>query len=393
MLLVSAFVLGGASRGGVSTFLSRLNISFPDSQPTAVQTVVEKQPIYLPQTTQEEAVIKVVKDYSPAVVSVIISKNVPVYQRYFIDPFGGGSGFVIPQVQQQGTQLQQVGGGSGFIVSDTGLVLTNKHVVSDTAAEYTIFTNEGKKYQAQVVARDPVEDLAIIKIIGDANQKFPTVKLGDSSNVQIGQSVIAIGNALAQFDNTVSVGVVSGLRRTITAGGGGASETLSNLIQTDAAINEGNSGGPLLNLKGEVIGVNTAMAAGAQAIGFVIPINQAKRDIDQVTRTGKIVYPFLGVSYTIIDGQIQKENKLSVDYGAWVISSSNQASVVAGSPAAAAGVKDSDIILEINSEKITQDNTLAQILSKYSPQDKVTLKVLRGTQELTLSAILTERKQ
>jgi len=217
--------------------------------------------------------------------------------------------------------------------------------------------------------------------------------------VQIGQTVIAIGNALGEFSNTVSVGVVSGLQRSIVAGGTGRSETLENLIQTDAAINEGNSGGPLLNLHGEVIGINTAVASNAENIGFVLPIDLAKRDLDQVKSSGKISYPYLGIYYLIVDDQVQKDNNLPVNYGAWVTTNSNSAdnntkkvsSVVPGSPARIAGVKDQDIILEINGEKIDKNNTLSQIIAKYSPGDKVKLKIQRGNQQIELEVTLADR--
>jgi len=360
--------------------------------PSAPQT-------YTPQTTQEQAVIGVVKDYSPAVVSIIISKNVPVMEKYYISPFDDfnqffedfGPDFTIPQYRQNGTRLQEVGGGSGFFIASDGMILTNKHVVSDTEAEYTVFTLDGKKYPAKVLARDPAQDLAIIKIEGAA--PFPTVKLGDSGTVQIGQSVIAIGNALGEFNNTVSVGVISGLSRTITAGGGGMSETLENIIQTDAAINEGNSGGPLFNLKGEVIGLNTAIAGNAQNIGFAIPINVAKKDIDQVKTTGQIVYPFLGVNYVTIDSQVQQDNKLPVDYGAWITTNGQSGTaVVSGSAAALAGLRNGDIILEIDGQKLDTDNTLSEVIAGHNPGDTLTLLVLRDQKNLTLPAVLGKRE-
>jgi S1-C subfamily serine protease len=210
--------------------------------------------------------------------------------------------------------------------------------------------------------------------------------------LQIGQSVIAIGNALAEFRNTVSVGVISGLGRTISASGGGTAETLQDIIQTDAAINPGNSGGPLLNLKGEVIGIDTAIAQGAQNIGFAIPINQVKRDIDQVSKTNKITYPFLGVRYILVDAKAKEKYKLTVDSGALILKGDNgEAAVTLGSAADKAGLKENDIILELNGEKITADNSLAKIIIKYNPGDNVTLKVLRGAQEINLQAILSER--
>jgi serine protease Do len=240
------------------------------------------------------------------------------------------------------------------------------------------------------LAKDPVQDLAILKIEGS---DFPIVRLGDSDSLQIGQTVIAIGNALGEFQNTVSVGVISGLGRTITASGGGMIETLEDIIQTDAAINPGNSGGPLLNLKGEVIGINTAVSLEGQNIGFTIPINKAKNDITQVKDLGKIVYPFLGVRYIIITPDIQKENNLSVDYGALIISGqgSDEQAVYPNSPAQKAGLKEKDIILEINGEKITTVNPLSKIISNYKVGDEINLKVLRVQEEKTFSIILEER--
>ena len=231
----------------------------------------------------EQAIVSAVKSASPSVVSIVISKNVPIYEQQYINPF-------FYQYVQKGTELQQVGAGSGFIVSSDGLVLTNKHVVQDSSAEYTVFTNDGSKYTAKVLALDPVQDLAVIKIEG-FGLSFKPLALGNSDEMQIGQTVIAIGNALGQFSNTVSVGVVSGLQRTISASdrSRGFSETLQGIIQTDAAINSGNSGGPLLNLKGEVIGINTAIAEGAQNIGFAIPANMAKKAIQQVASSGKLL--------------------------------------------------------------------------------------------------------
>ena len=402
--LIIGFGLGVASYGELGSWAKAFNFPIPKFavSKTAVPAGTVAVPNYQPQTTQEDAVIKVVKDYSPAVVSIIITKNVPVYEQYYsspdnsLDPFGFWNNFQVPQVRQKGTQNQEVGAGSGFIVSDDGTIITNKHVVSDSSAQYTVITTDGKKYPAKVLALDPVQDMAVVKITGAAGQKFPAVRLGDSASLQIGQSVIAIGNALGEFNNTVSVGVISGLQRSITAGGEGTNETLDNLIQTDAAINEGNSGGPLLNLKGEVIGVNTAMASGAQNIGFVLPINIAKRDIGQVKNTGKITYPYVGVYYTIVNDQVAQDNKLSVNYGAWITvdnsqTGTNTVSVIAGSPAQKAGLKDQDIVLEVNGEKITQSNTLSQIIAKYNPNDKVALKVQRGTGTIELDLTLGDR--
>lgn len=366
-------------------------------------------PDYLPMTTQEQAVINVVKMASRAVVSIVIYKDVPVYETYYEeqlllpDDFFGLSPFKleVPKQRQKGTQRQKIGEGTGFIVSQDGLILTNKHVASENDAQYVILTNDGKKYDVKVLALDPFQDLAVLKI--DQTQKvaqqgelalesFDILQLGNSDILQIGQTAVAIGNSLGEFRNTVSVGVISGLGRTITAEGGGISEILEDIIQTDAAINPGNSGGPLLNLRGEVIGVNVAMAQGAQSIGFAIPINEAKRAISGVETLGKIVYPFLGVRHTLITPEMQDELKLPVDYGSLIAQGSqNEPAVTPGSAADKAGLKPGDIILEAQGEKITADNSLGKIIRKYQPGDIITLKVLRDKQELTLSATLGEK--
>jgi serine protease Do len=353
---------------------------------------------YLPQTSQEEAIIKVVKKAFPTVVSVIVTKDIPKLKLYYEEPFkefkeffGIPFEFKVPQWKQEGYEKQEIGGGTAFFISEDGMLLTNAHVVADKEAEYTVLTNEGKKYPAKVLARDEIRDLAILKIEGGP---FPVLQLGNSDKLEIGQTVIAIGNALGEFRNTVSVGVISGLGRRVTASGGGTIETLEDVIQTDAAINRGNSGGPLLNLKGEVIGVNFAMASGAENIGFAIPINQAKKDIEQVKQFGKIVFPFLGVRYLIINDQIQKERKLPVNYGAWIVKGEGgEKAVFPGSPAEKVGLKEGDIILEFNGEKITSENPLAKIIMKYNPGDKVNLKVLREGKEILFEVVLGERSE
>lgn len=345
------------------------------------EKIVEKE--YVPQTTEEDKVINVVKSASPSVVSIVITKEVPIYSAY--DWFWG-----VPQ--SQGTEKQQVGAGSGFIVSSDGMVLTNKHVVSDTKAEYTVITNDDKEYEALVLARDPVQDIAILKI--QSNDSFSPIKLGSSENIQIGQTSIAIGNALGQLKNTVSVGVISGLERTVTATGGTTTETLEDIIQTDAAINSGNSGGPLLNLMGEVIGINTAVASSAENIGFAIPIDRAIKDIEKLKTTGKISYPFIGIRYVAISEDIMEELDLPVSYGILIVKGdlAGEKAISSGSPAEKAGLKEDDIVLEFNGERITEDNSLSKIMLKYNPGDTVSLKILRNKQELIKNIVLGERE-
>jgi S1-C subfamily serine protease len=343
--------------------------------------------------SEESAVIQAVKADSPAVVSIIISKNVPQYSSFFSDPFFDPFGFGRQNQNQGGSQKQEVGAGSGFVVTSDGLVVTNKHVVSDANAEYTVMMSDQKKYDAKVQAIDPVNDIAILKI--DATG-LPVIELGDSSNLQIGQTVIAIGNSLGEFRNTVSKGVISGLKRNVNAGSGlgGQSELLSQVIQTDAAINPGNSGGPLLDIQGRVIGVNVAMAQGAENIGFALPINLVKKDLDSLKNSGKITQPYLGVRYLPINSQIQKDNNLPFDYGVLVARGQQVTdfAVIPGSPADKAGIIENDIILEVNGTKLDADHPLVSLLSQFNVGDTLTLKVWHKGETKDVQVKLEERK-
>jgi len=351
---------------------------------------------YVAVVDYEQRVIRAIERSSPAVVSVIISKEVPVLEQYYTTPFNDplfqdifGGQIQIPQVRQNGVERKEVGGGSGFIISSDGLIVTNKHVVSDANASYVVLLNDGKRFPARVLARDIKQDMAVLNI--DAGG-LPTLSLGDSDMVKIGQTAIAIGNSLGEFRNTASVGIISGLARNITAGGGGIVETLQGVIQTDAAINQGNSGGPLLNLRGEVVGVNVAIAQGAQNVGFAIPINKVKRAILEVKTTGKISTPYLGIRYIILDEALQKKEGVTVSYGALVRTSGGENSaVVAGSPAEKAGVREKDIVLAINGKKVTREDTLTDIISGYKVGDTLTLKILRGTDTIELKVTLEQR--
>jgi serine protease Do len=321
---------------------------------------------------ENSAVIDVAKKVSPSVVS-ITSKAVT--QGFF------------------GNTQQTEGAGTGMIVSSDGLILTNRHVVDDTSANYTVVLNDGKSYPATVVSRDTTNDLAFVRIKASG---LPTVTLADSSQVQVGQRVVAIGNALGQFQNTVTDGIISGLSRGVTAGDSSgvtnSTEQLQNLFQTDAAINPGNSGGPLVNLDGQVVGINTAVAGqGAQNIGFAIPINEAKSALASVKSTGRIVRAYLGVRYVALDPQTAQANNLPVDNGAWVQASDDQnPGVVAGSPAEKGGVKEGDIITKINGDSITSTSSLQSLVGKYKPGDKVTLTINRDGKTQTLTVTLEE---
>ena len=292
-----------------------------------------------------------------------------------------------------GQLVEQQGSGTGFIITNDGLIITNKHVVKDSNSQYSVVLADGKSYDAQVQSLDPYEDIAVLKI--DA-KNLPVVELGDSDQLEIGQWVVAVGNALGEFDNTVTVGVISARNRKVEATDedGSNSETIDNLIQTDAAINLGNSGGPLVNLAGQVIGINTAMASGAQNIGFAIPINQAKTAIDSIKKTGRIIRPYLGVRYVQITNDLAQRNNFPVNYGALVMKGNGlaQVAVVPGSPADKAGIKENDIILEINGEKIDQNNTLLKLIQQYKVGDKIEIKISSKGEERTVKIKLEEGK-
>ncbi|MDO8664051.1 MAG: trypsin-like peptidase domain-containing protein [Candidatus Liptonbacteria bacterium] len=381
-----------------NNFVSPFNPSSSSAVPKNVQE--QKAQTYQPPLDYERAVIDAVKKASPAVVSITVSKYVPIIEQCPYNPFDNlpqgfqqffgdrGNTFYTP-CDTGKKELQEIGGGSGFIISSNGLILTNKHVVSDQKASYTVFTNDGKKYSATVLARDPVQDLAVVKIEAE---NLPTIELGDSDQLELGQTAIAIGNALGEYRNTVSTGVISGLSRTVTAGGAGfGQETIQGVIQTDAAINPGNSGGPLLNLRGQVVGINTAMASGAQSIGFAIPINRAKKDIESVKASGEIQAAFLGVRYIAVTPDMAKKEKLAVDYGALLRGSSDGPAVQSKSPADRAGLKAKDIILEVDGKKLDSDNLLGDVISQKNVGQSITLKINRDGKEVTVTATLEKR--
>lgn len=394
ILILITSVLAASTFGALAGFLAFKY--FSDQNNSFERIFTDKKVL---KVEEESAVISAVEKVSPAVVSIIVTKDLPVLERYYQSPgndffrdfFGGGLDdfFGIPQYRQKGTERQEVGGGTGFLISDDGYIITNRHVVIDEDAEYTVLMNDESRHEAKVLARDNLADLAVLKIEG---KDLPYAELGDSSELKVGQSVIAIGNALGEFRNTVSTGVISGLSRSIVAGGRGVLEQLSGVIQTDASINPGNSGGPLLNLAGQVIGINTAMAQGAQNIGFAIPVNDVKSTIESVKEHGRIIRPWLGVRYMLINKEIQKANNLDVDYGVLIMRGENRTdlAVIPGSPADKAGLVENDIILEINGQKINQENTLAKLISQQKPGDEVLLKILHKGEEKEVKVKLGE---
>ncbi len=391
--LVILSLVFGVLGGSFSTYYF---LRTPEGQKLVASGPVVSQNVTL---NEDSAIIDVVKKASPAVVSIIISQDLNKLPGYGMNPnsldpfyfFFNGRG----QSQQspQAPNVQQVGAGSGFFVTSDGLILTNKHVVSDNSASYTVLTSDGKSYDAKIMSQDPANDLAIIKIeIKDA----PFLSLADSSQIQIGQRVIAIGNSLGQYQNTVTSGIISGTARSITAGNdvGSGSEQLSGVIQTDAAINPGNSGGPLLNIEGQVIGINTAIDQQGQLVGFALPSNAAKRALTSFQKLGHISEPFLGVRYVMVTPSLATQQKLEQDYGALVVSGQTRAesAVVPGSPAEKAGLKENDIILEVNGVRVDSKNSLSGLLLNYEVGEVVTLKVTHNGSTKDIKVTLGEAK-
>lgn len=400
IFLLVALVAGAAAGVITSTLLGQTGVPFINNNNSASDSHVTERVVEL---EEESATIDVVQNTTPAVVSIVATKALPQYRsgvyRSPLDDFFGfpGFDFFFPQYDQspQGeTQEQQVSAGTGFIVSDEGLIITNRHVVDDTDASYTVILNDGDEFEATVLARDQILDIAVVKINLDGKDVH-SLSLGDSDSLHIGQTVIAIGNALGEFSNTVTKGVVSGMGRTITAGGGQSASVIEEAIQTDAAINPGNSGGPLLDLHGNVIGVNTAISSSGQSIGFAIPINEAKRVISSVEEHGRIVRPFLGVRYLLLNESIAQKNNLDITEGALVVrgETREELAVMPGSPADRAGIEENDIITHVDGKKIETGTSLARLLAEYLPGDTITLTVLHDGETKDIQVTLDEFKE
>ena len=278
--------------------------------------------------------------------------------------------------------------GTGIIVTKDGYILTNKHVING-ASEVSVILDDGTTYEdVKVVAVDPLNDVAFLKI-KDVSDLTPAT-LGDSKTIHVGQQVIAIGNALGEYQNTVTAGIISGTGRSVTAsdGTGRQSETLSDMIQTDAAINSGNSGGPLVNAAGEVIGINTATSTSAENMGFAIPISSAKGMLNQLIENGKAERTYLGVYTVEITPEAAKAYNLPVNSGAYIYSSSAYTAVTKDSPAAKAGLKDKDIITSVNGAKVGSDGSLSSLIGEYKPGDTVQLAVIREGNEIAVNVTL-----
>lgn len=350
---------------------------------------------------EERRVIKVIKRIMPAVVSIVVSKhlediekNIPAELYAELPKIGNGKNqkVGIPDYLVDDHGMVEVGGGSGFIVEPDGVIVTNKHVVSEPGGEYTIILNDNTRHPAEILTRDPLNDVAILKIKADG---LPCVALGDASHLELGQGVVAVGNALGIFRNTVSRGIVSGLSRSIQAhaDGNATTQEMRGLIQTDAAINVGNSGGPLVDYHGKAIGINSAIVSGAQSIGFAIPINAVKRDLHDLKKFGHIRRPLLGVRYMLVDNKLQTKMNLPVAYGALVIKESlHDHGVVPGSPAFQSGILEHDIILEINGMRVDSDHPIQDFLEDLAVGDKIELTVMRNGKKFPVEVTLKERK-
>lgn len=369
VILVS--VLGGAIGDRLFGY-KPLDRWFPRREVTP-EEVVEREIL-----REESVVIDVVEKVSPSVVTVGIKKTQRVLSPFEIDIFDPFGIFRSPQREEKVEQDI----GTGFIISSDGMIVTNKHVVTETRAVYKVITKDDKEYQVQKIYRDPANDLAILKI--EAKGLKP-MELGDSSNLRVGQFVIAIGTALGEFRHTVTTGVISGLGRGITAGDpfSGYVERLDDVIQTDAAINPGNSGGPLLNSSGQVIGVNVAVSQAGENIGFAIPINLIKESLKNFEATGRFVMPFLGVRYKMIGRDLALLNE--VPEGAYVVE------VVKGSAADKAGIREEDIIVKIDGQPIREEGgSLAKIIQGKKVGERLKVEVWRDGETKKLEAKLEE---
>lgn len=370
LIIVLLIVLGGISVG--EKYLPKLVSSS--------QQAVMQQPVKV--VSEESVTISDVKQVGPSVVTIEEqSSSQDSGQSMGMDPFG-----MFGLSPQDNSQQQPQSIGSGFIVSTDGLIVTNKHVVSDTTGTYQVVTASDKKYDVKKIYRDPLNDIAIIKIDPSQNvgDSLKPVSLGNSTNLQVGQFVVAIGTALGEFRNTVTTGVISGLGRGIQAGDEfqGYVEQLDNVIQTSAPINPGNSGGPLVDSQGSVIGVNTAVAQNGQNIGFALPINVIKDSLNNFNQTGQFNRPYLGVAYKYIPKQEALLNDIVA--GAYV------QSVVKDSPAQQAGIKDGDVIIKIDGQTVDdKSNSLAAMIAHKKVGDEITISIWRDGNTQDLHATLT----
>jgi serine protease Do len=352
--------------GKINSRLPRLQIPSKEKTPKIKESVKLVE--------EESDIVNIVDKLSPSVVTVKIKQT----RKFFeVNPFDPFSFFNRPQQKEQKIERNI---GSGFFVSSDGWVVTNKHVVSERDAKYEVLTIKGKTLQVSKIYRDPSNDIAILKVKG--GNEYQALELGDSDKLKVGQTVIAIGTPLGEFQGTVTKGIISGLGRGIDTGSpfAGYVERLDNIIQTDAAINPGNSGGPLVNIAGQVIGVNTAVASGAENIGFAIPINVVRDALKSFKDTGSFQRAFLGVSYKIITRELSVMN--DIPEGAFILE------VTEGSAAQRAGIKKGDIIIKFDGKRVNKKNDLAKLIKKKKAGDNVLIVIWRDGDEKSLQVKL-----
>ncbi len=334
---------------------------------TAENTVAAEQLEQVDIVSLENTINETVKKIAPSVVSIVIKKDLVIYRS---DPYGFFQ-------QPAGTVSRQVGWWSWFFVSEDGIILTNKHVVQDTSAEYTVILNTWEEYDATVVALDPVNDLAVIKIQDEKNNFSPLPISQSLENIEVGDFGIAVWNALAELQNSVSLWIVSGKNRTIQAGW----DSLSGLLQTDAAINPWNSWGPLINLSWEVIWINTAIASNSNGIGFAYGLTQQRVNymLESISESGRIMRPFIGINY--IPNSQGVANQLWLATTQWVYIVDETESILPWSSAEKAGLEPGDIILEVDGKLLWVNTTLSTIIQNSLPWDILKLKVLKKSWE------------
>jgi serine protease Do len=285
---------------------------------------------------------------------------------------------------------EEEGAGTGIIVGKDGYILTNKHVITGVNAVRVVLSDGTQYENVKVLGADPLNDVAFLKVENVSN--LPAVELGDSSSIRVGQRVVAIGNSLGQYQNTVTSGIISGIGRPIAAQAGETVENLSDLLQTDAAINPGNSGGPLLNLNGQVIGINTAIIENAQGIGFSIPINATKGILKGVLGKGIVERAYLGVNFIPVTPDVAKSYNLPVKKGAYIQGLNGKTAVIKDGPADKAGIKDGDIIMKIGGVEVGTGGGISSLISEYAPSDTIEAVLLRGGQTLTMKITLAAYK-
>lgn len=335
---------------------------------------------------------------SPAVVSIVALKDVPVGGPQVFD--NGPFNIILDSQSETEYEYQEVSGGTGFIVNEGGLVLTNRHVVQDEEADYKVVLNDGTEYEAEVVSRDPFDDIAVVQIqVNDQEQsvKFPFVEFGSSDDLKVGQTVVAIGNALARYDNTATEGIISAKGRDVSAynEGAGLTQNLSGLLQTDAAINFGNSGGPLVNLQGQVVGMNTAVANAAQGIGFAIPSDELVPILKSVEEYGEIVRPVLGVRFVMLTEEEAMEMDENLEGGALLVADelAGTDSIIEGGAADEAGIEDLDVIVMVDEHEVNLDNPLHKVIRGYAPGDVIKVKVWRNGEYLEFDVTLKSSQE